>query len=269
MGFLSAFIVERKQEQTPWIWVTLGFLPVAGGLLGAAATLLEGWICVAMFAPIALICGSIGGLCGGLVAWWSKNPAFGCIAILPLLVSPWEHTVLGLSETRTVQTSIAIHSSPATVWNAIKSVPPIGPEELRPSWTSRIGFPRPLDATLSKEGVGGIRHARFARGVLFIETVEVWDPCKTLAFSIKAQTADIPSATLDAHVTVGGPYFDTLRGQYVIEPLSNGDVRLHLSSQHRLSTDFNWYARLWTDAVMADIQNSILQVLKQRCEKVD
>jgi hypothetical protein len=42
--------------------------------------------------------------------------------------------------------------------------------------------------------------------------------------------------------------------------------RLHLSSQHRLSTDFNWYAHLWTDAVISDLQKRILYVVQQRSQ---
>jgi hypothetical protein len=32
------------------------------------------------------------------------------------------------------------------------------------------------------------------------------------------------------------------------------------------STDFNWHARLWSDAIMRDTQESILAVIKNRCE---
>jgi hypothetical protein len=71
---------------------------------------------------------------------------------------------------------------------------------------------------------------------------------------------------LDEHVTVGGDFFDVLRGEYTLEPLPHGTTRLHLESQHRVSTDFNWYAHLWTDAIMADLQNTILLVVKNRCE---
>jgi hypothetical protein len=58
----------------------------------------------------------------------------------------------------------------------------------------------------------------------------------------------------------------TLRGEYTIEPLPNGNIRLHLASRHRISTDFNWYGRFWTDAVMADLQETILVVIQKRCE---
>ena len=145
-------------------------------------------------------------------------------------------------------------------------MPRIAPEELPFSWSHRIGFPSPLEATLSFEGVGGVRHATFEGGVLFIENVDTWEPERRIAFSIHAQTDLIPPTTLDEHVRVGGPFFDVLRGEYTIEPLTNGATRLHLASRHRISTDFNWYARFWTDAVRGDLQDTILSVIQKRCE---
>lgn len=152
------------------------------------------------------------------------------------------------------------------IWRNIERVREIQPSEITPSWTHTIGFPSPVEATLSLEGLGGVRHASFTGGVLFIEDVDEWVPNARLGFSIHAQTDQTPPRTLDEHVHVGGKFFDVLRGEYVIEPLSNGVVRLHLSSKHRLSTDFNWYAQLWTDAVMKDVQTTILEVIRNRCE---
>lgn len=111
-----------------------------------------------------------------------------------------------------------------------------------------------------------MRHASFERGLVFIETVTDWQPEQLLAFTIKADTAHIPPTTLDRHVTIGGPYFDVLTGEYRIERHGGGDVVLHLTSRERLSTHFNVYASSWSDAVMGRIQSSILQVIKQRCE---
>ena len=99
-----------------------------------------------------------------------------------------------------------------------------------------------------------------------METIDTWEPLHRLGFSIRAQADAIPRTTLDDHVTIGGQYFDVLHGEYRIEPLANGAVLLHLSSQHRLTTDFNWYAHLWTDAVMSDLQQRILLVVKNRAE---
>lgn len=271
VGFITIFVVERRQPQPVWIWLLLPWVPVLGGSLGAMLVLWEGFICVIMFAPIGMICGSFGGLIAGLLVrlprtMAAKNVCLAVVALLPLMTHPWLHDVLTQQDLRTVENVRVIHASPAIVWRNIERVPQIAPAELPFSWAHRIGFPSPVEATLSYPGVGGVRHATFEGGVLFIENIDVWDPEHRLGFSIHAQTDQIPPTTLDEHVRIGGPFFDVLRGEYVIEPLPNGETRLHLSSQHRVSTDFNWYARFWTDGVMSDVQETILTVIQKRCE---
>ena len=224
--------------------------------------------CVVMFLPIGLAVSTLGGIAAGIVVRLAKNPApqmttLACVALLPLIFAPIEAQIRPTDAMGTVHTSIDIAASPEAVWDRIKRVAPIHDSELPAAWTTAIGFPKPDQATLSFEGIGGIRHATFQGGVLFVETIDVWEPAKRLAFAIHAE--QVPSHTLDEHVTVGGQYFDVLRGDYTIEPLPNGS-RLYLSSQHRVSTRFNWYSQLWTDAAMRDIQRSILFVIKHRCE---
>jgi hypothetical protein len=97
--------------------------------------------------------------------------------------------------------------------------------------------------------------------------VTEWQQGRRLRFTIRANTADIPPTTLDEHVTIGGPYFDVLTGTYELEPLPNGGVRVVLVSEHRVSTPFNIYAALWTDAVMRSIQSNILEIIKARAER--
>jgi hypothetical protein len=130
----------------------------------------------------------------------------------------------------------------------------------------RMGFPRPVEAVLEGEGVGSVRIARFERDLVFVERVTQWEEGKRIAFTIRADTANIPPTTLDEHVTIGGPYFDVLDGRYEIELRPDGTVRLHLSSRQRLSTRFNWYASLWTKRVMSELQTYILRIVKRRAE---
>jgi hypothetical protein len=188
------------------------------------------------------------------------------VALLPFMLGAAEHKLPTTQDMRVVESDIIINASPQTVWTNIERVPRIEPGELPRTWNRTIGFPRPIEATLSSESIGGVRHATFAGNVLFIETIDEWEPDQRLGFSIHADTKEIPPGTLDEHVTVGGPYFDVLHGEYVLEP-RDGAVRLRLISRHRVSTDFNWYASLWTDAVMRDVQRSILFVIKNRCER--
>jgi hypothetical protein len=240
---------------------------VAGALAGTLVTLLEGWICAVMFLPIALLLATIGGIAGGVAGRIIRSrriraATMACVMVVPFFTASWEKPVFYQLESRQVENVIDIQAPPDVVWRNIERVPAIRKDELPETWAARIGFPDPIEATLSHEGVGGVRNASFERGLAFIETIDVWEPERRLAFTIAASK----TTPLDEHVRVGGQYFDVLRGEYRLEPLDNGITRLHLSSQQRVSTDFNWYAHLWTDAVMRDLQGRILVVIKRRCE---
>jgi hypothetical protein len=270
-GFLAVYFAEIRQQQSVVVWLLVPWLTVVGGCGAMILFLIEGWICIIMYLPVGLAFSSVGGVIAGLIARNKRSQRVGnvttaCILFLPFVFGPLESSLFNRREIRTVENVIDVQASPAQVWDQIKTVPAIRKGELQSSWSHRIGFPDPIAATLSYEGVGGVRRASFDGGVLFIETVDVWEPQHRLAFSIHPETAQIPNTTLDEHVTVGGPYFDVLRGEYRIEPLPNGKVRLHLTSWQRVSTDFNWYAHLWTDAVMSDLQKRILHVVQRRAE---
>jgi len=267
IGMLASYTVERNDRRNPFLWLLAPWPAVVLACLLSVAFKLEGAICLIFLLPGALACSSIGGLIGGLLARRrTKRVLVGCFALLPFLLAPAETMLTPPTETRTVASQIEIHAPAATVWQNIERVPTIAPSELRETWAQHIGFPRPIEATLSYEGIGGVRHASFERGLMFIETVTAWEPEHRLAFGIKADTAHIPPKTLDEHVTIGGRYFDVLDGEYRLEPLANGNILLHLTSHQRLSTNFNGYAGLWTDAVMQSLQTSILAVIQHRCE---
>ncbi|PYX31227.1 MAG: hypothetical protein DMG80_10485 [Acidobacteria bacterium] len=271
MGFITIFIIERREPSALLVWVMWPWLPLAAAALGTVFTLFEGAICVVMLFPVGMACASLGGIIAGIMVRLladarANDVIAGAILLLPMMIAPWEQRVLYSKEIHTTENVIDIAASAPLIWSNIERVRAIQTSELPDSWSHRIGFPDPIEATLSHEGIGGIRHATFTGGVLFIETIDAWEPEQRLGFSIKAQTDQIPNTTLDEHVRVGGAFFDVLHGEYSLEPLGNGMVRLHLSSQQRLSTDFNWYARIWSDATMSDLQSRILKVVKARCE---
>jgi hypothetical protein len=223
IGFVTILVVEWSRPQPVWMWFLLPWVPVAAGEVATMAAYWEGFICVVMFTPIALGASSLGGVAGGLIARYARSrrlrhTSLVSVMCLPLLISAFEPRLLLHQDTRNVESVIDIQAPPETVWQNIERVPRIQAVELQPSWSHSIGFPDPVEATLSKEGVGG-------------------------------------------------KFFDVLHGEYALDPLPNGRTRLHLTSRHRVSTDFNWYAHLWTDAVMRDLQRRILFVVKERSEK--
>ena len=248
----------------PWLAVLLA-------VLGVWITGWEGKICIAMLLPLLLPMSNAGG--GMALAMrrrqWGRRVygvGLASVLLLPYVAAPVEGAVPPAWQLRVVERQVRIRATSEQVWRQIVRVPRIRPGEYGTSLVHRIGFPRPVEATLSREGVGGVRRASFERGVVFTETVTEWEPGATLSFSIHADPATIPPGALDQHVTVGGRYFDVLDGSYRIEPAGAGQVVLHLSSTHRLSTRFNFYASLWSDLVMRQIQSNILQVVRTRAE---
>ena len=65
---------------------------------------------------------------------------------------------------------------------------------------------------------------------------------------------------------IGGDNFDMVDDSYLIEPIGDGKVRLHLASTYRLTTRLNSIGVLWMDFFMQDLQNYILQIEKERSE---
>jgi hypothetical protein len=251
-------------------WFNWFFLPWLSILIVMVVSVIvkwEGFICIIFASPIMMVFSAVGGLIAGIPRSRFKRQAPGTLSAiaLPLLIILVEAHVPSALEVRAVETDVLIHAPASVVWDNIKSVRQIDPSELPHSWVTRIGFPKPVAATLSHEGVGGVREASFTGGLVFTETVNRWEPEADLRFSIHANTESVPKSTLDEHVTVGGAFFDVLDGEYRLEPRPDG-VLLRLTSHERLSTHFNPYAGVWTDAVMRSIQNQILQVIRKRCE---
>ena len=265
LGVVTVYLAAPARG--PWRWVVWVFLPWGTCLLclaAAAALALEGAICIAMAAPIFLAFSSVGGVAAGLLLREEASAPgsiVACVALLPFVVAPLEHRLPSTTQTHVVETRTLIHATPEAVWKNVVRVPAITPAELPSSMFERIGIPRPLEATLDRDGVGALRTARFEGDLTFEETVTDWEPDRTLAFSIAVDRATLSPRLLDHHVAVGGEYFDVLTGRFVLEPAGDGQVLLRLVSVHRLSTRFNGYAALWTDRIMADLQSRICAVI--------
>jgi hypothetical protein len=271
IGYATIAVAPDAHLQKRAARILLPWLSVLLSVFGVWVTGWEGKICVVMLLPLLLAMSSL----GGAVAMGMRRRPVGrrlyatglvSVLLLPYVAAPLEQRIAPAEQLRVVDTQIRIRATPVEVWRQIARVPPIRPEEYGTSAVHRIGFPRPVEATLSHEGVGGVRRASFERGVVFIETVTTWRPDSLLSFTIHADPSTIPATALDQHVTIGGEHFDVLDGTYRIEPVGTDEVILHLSSTHRLSTRFNLYAQFWSDLVMRQIQDNILKVVKNRAE---
>ncbi|MCY3001516.1 MAG: hypothetical protein NTV21_06900 [Planctomycetota bacterium] len=271
IGMLVVVLGERRGPMNLSERLTTAVFSALLALAACLALAWEGIICVFLWVPLYAALAAVGALIGGAAAdWHNRNERdtrmLSLVVLLPYLVAPLERRFETRDEIRVVENVIRIEASPEAIWSQIERVPRFREEEHHFALSHVIGFPRPVEATLSHEGVCGVRHATFEGNVLFIETITHWEEPRKLTFGIHADADTIPPHTLDEHVTIGGPYFDVLEGEYELEPLADGAVLLHLRSRHRVSTHFNFYATLWTDFIMSDVQSYILEIVKRRSE---
>ena len=248
----------------PWVTVLVFFVITV-------ALTFEGWACWLMVLPIFLIIASLGGLyCGYLKVRTAKRVGqlnISILLLLPFLTSPIESMLKTIPVKYEVYTYIDINNSTADkIWNNVTRVKEIR-EQQDKGWLTRfLGFPRPISAELNYDGVGASREAIFSGGLTFHEKVLSYEDKKKMNFSIKAFPYEIPSTTMDEHVVIGGDYFDVLDGAYELQKFNDTTYRLNLYSHFKLSTNFNFYASWWASWIMKDIQNNILQVIKERAE---
>ena len=222
-------------------------------------------LCFIISIPILFPAASLGGITVWLVQKHKKYaPLFIAVTLfLPFSLSPVEAQFDKERETVYTLTSIQIEADVAAVWAEIASVDPITEDEHRFNWTHKVGLPRPVAATLSHHGVGGVRNASFENGLHFDEEIIEWEEHQRIRFTIEETSQTLLPAPLDL---IDGETFDVVEGEYAIELLEDGTVMLHLSSEHFLTTRFNRYGAFWTDLLMRNLQNYILEIVKERAE---
>ncbi len=269
VGALAIYFSNLEQVRKLWYRVFMPWIPILIFLVITLAVALEGWACWLMVLPLFLIAASLGGLLGGYLKMKKQSTKvyISVLALLPLLISPIEAMVGSIPGTYEAYTFIDINASADVIWSNVTRVSEINEAQDKGWLTQALGFPRPVKAELNYEGVGAYREAIFTNGLVFHETVSEYIDQRKMVFSIKAYPHEIPSTTMDAHVVIGGNYFDVLNGTYELEKLNDTTHRLHLYSHFILNTTFNFYASWWAKWIMKDIQNNILQVEKQRAEK--
>ncbi len=268
IGVITTYKHREVKSAFRSVSLSMPIFSILGFVLITILFELEGLICAIMAIPVFAILAFIGGFIGIKMFRRTDNHAkISLLILLPIILAPLEQQ-LGLKEkVFNEKTSIIVTGGEAQIWDNITRVYYIEEDENQRSLFQLMGFPRPLEATLDTVAVGGIRIAKFDRGLFFTETVTEMIENRKLKFSIVADPNAIPPKALDEHVLVGGAYFDVLNGCYEITPLSEPNTyRIDLTSEFRLSTNFNLYSGFWSKLIMRDIQNNILGVLKRRVE---
>lgn len=269
IGALSIYFSNIEKVRNLGYRIMIPWIPVFAFFFITLIFFIEGWPCILMILPIFLIASSVGGLIGGYYKLRKNDNKIylSVLTLLPLFISPIENFIGADSTPYKAYTYIDINAPADKIWSNVTRVREISKEQDKGWLTNLLNFPRPVKAELNFEGVGAYREAIFTNGLVFHETVTEYIDKKKMSFTIKALPHEIPLTTMDEHLVIGGKYFDVLNGTYELEKLTEKTYRLHLYSNFKLTTTFNFYASWWANNIMKDIQNNILQIEKQRAEK--
>lgn len=236
MGWVTGYLANRRVLLSSGDTFKLVFTTASLGGLMLIVFALEGFICLLMAAPLAILAAWFGGTLGRDMAIQrgdKANPMMMSVAVLPLVFALEASVPAQL--TLASQESIEIDAPPAAVWSAITASRDLMPG---PTLPFRLGLAYPVSSELRGEGVGAERVGRFSTGLAH-ERVTVWSPGRQLAFKV-LDTPPVmrelsPWRTVHAPHVVG--YFQTEWTSFEMLPLPGARTRLSVRSAHSLRLD--------------------------------
>jgi hypothetical protein len=265
VGACCGLVLNRRRLQPvgPTIAVALVAMIVTGG--GLLLFALEGIVCLAMAAPIALPMAVAGALLGREMARLRPyRPAQAPLMVLALPLALLAETGTRAPLAASVVTTIEINAPPERVWPHV-----VGFEEIRerPGWVFRTGIACPMRARIHGRGVGAVRHCAFTTGP-FVEPITVWDEPRRLAFDVAAEPPPMeewsPYGAIDAPHLHG--YLHSQRGEFRLVALPGGRTRLEGTTWYSLRIYPSAYWHLWSDLLIHEIHERVLRHIKREVE---
>lgn len=271
-GALAATLAARRGP--------LGHAAVVGvvllqQVLTAAAVILmriDGLACITMALPLTFPVSFAGGFWASVCLRNRCGPGASAtrarsFALLPLvwLALAAEPHLLPEPELREVTSSVEIDADADTVWRELLGFSEIDAPR---GWLFRVGIASPESARLDGEGVGAVRHCVFSTGT-FVEPVTHWEPGRKLAFDVVEQP--VPMTETSVWPDIDPPHlhdcFVSERGQFLIEPLDDGRVRLSGTTWYRQRM---WPQAYWgclSDHIVHTVHERVLQHIQQEAER--
>jgi hypothetical protein len=246
-------------------WVTTVLM-----LLGTAIALLEGMICIAIMAPLFLVCASVGGLVmGGSLRLINKNtkPLLS-IAFLPFLMVLTESSIPLQEKNIQIVESVMVQARPEVIWNQIMTAKSIKPEELPFSFSHLIGVPKPLEGINKQIGNEEVRFSIWEKGVNFKATVTDSFKNNYIKWDYVFDQRSFPKGSMDDHVAIGGKYFDLHNTSFTLQAISQQETKLIITANYRINSAINIYAIPVSKVLGVDFVRTILGLYKHRSEAV-
>ncbi len=265
MGLVAAYALHRPGPVTLMQTLLAGVLPALIGLSLLLAISLEGLMCIAMAAPLAVGFSLTGAFAGTLLAAQTRSilaPAMLAGVGLPgaSVVEAWCTEPVEFE----TATSVVIDAAPEAVWPNVVAFAELPPPT---EWLFRIGIACPVRARIEGQGVGAVRHCEFTTGA-FVEPITRWDEPSRLSFDVTEQPD--PLRELSPWGAIRPPHLEhgwrSLRGEFRLVRLEDGRTRLEGSTWCQLAYAPTWYWRPQADAIVHTIHLRVLRHVKALSE---
>jgi hypothetical protein len=268
IGFFPTLILRESGPQT-WARCWRTALTVALVLsLGFLVLRVEGIICLAMAAPIAIPLILFGARVGYILAHRSARvspPPAALVVVLGLGVSLFAEMLPREAPTYTVADAVVIAAPPAKVWNALIHLGSLGqPKDL----LFRLGVACPQRVDIYGTGVGAHRVCTLTTGQLD-EQITAWQPnyrLQWVSISTPAPMKELnPFGETDPPHLHG--FYRSVSGQFEFQALGRDSTRVTRSSSYQHNMYPAAYWRLWCDYVARRGHVYVLNVLKAAAEQ--
>jgi len=270
LGAIPVLFSTKEQLQSYYNYILFPWAIVLTFFILSFVAGFEGMICLVIIIGPFLLLGTLGAFIFRLIKLKTEGNGTKLYAslLIPFLVLIIENNFQVKDQIHTVTATMEINAGNAEVWENVKNVTNIRPDEISSHFIHLMGIPKPLDGRLNKNGVGGIRHITWEKGIRFEEKITSWEEGKGFGYDIHVDPNSIPPTTLDEHVMIGGKYFDVLKGSYKIDQTGQSKCLVTLSCTYRVTTSLNHYSKWWADFILNDFNKMILEVIKKRSEAV-
>jgi hypothetical protein len=267
LGATSTLILAYKNPTARKTLRNNAYLTLLIFCIGLLFFAWEGVICLVMAAPISLVFTYFGFLLGYSLSKSKLSNSTPTTIIFLMLSVPllmaFEDNIKTSDELRSVTTSIEINASPETVWKNVVAFPQLNnPTE----FIFKTGIAYPINATISGQGVGAVRHCNFSTGS-FVEPITTWDEPKLLKFSVDQQPEPMKEISpYDIHPTHLHGYWVSKQGQFKLIALPNGHTLLEGTTWYVNKIKPGFYWTIWSDYIVHKIHQRVLKHIKAQAE---
>ncbi|RYY29224.1 MAG: hypothetical protein EOO04_07470 [Chitinophagaceae bacterium] len=228
----------------------------------------EGVICLAMAAPIAITFALLGGFLGYFIQKRTRQATAGAIVLLAMLpLGAWVEKQ-GQTEPplTAVTTSVIIDRPKQEIWNQLVTFNDMAvPTDM----LFKAGVAYPVRAVIEGTGVGSIRRCQFSTGD-FVEPITVWDEPNLLRFSVEKMPPPLVELSIydDLQLPHLENYFVSERGQFKLTSINERQTILEGTTWYRHKIWPRVYWQLWSDYILHQIHFQVLDHIKMQAEGV-